>query len=432
MAYDVAIRMVSPKHSRAGNEIYGYNHADQRVFVRDGNTVTDYLYGMGRERLMEFQETCTGGACTGHAENQRWIYFAGRKMFSKTGSTLKAVTPNRLASEAKHFPYGETDGTPPADTKDYFATYRRDGTGLDYASNRYYSPTMGRFTTADPYGGSARLSNPGSQNRYAYASGNPTRYVDPKGLDECDASNVNTCVDVYDDYDDPESYVCDSPTVGEIYEGQLTTRFRSGDLRPVPWLPNDGTIFNLPPFTLERTLNPVRTLGSKNYVEALARVNKAKIGIREGFLGEGCFDRVLAPLGIASIDELDKYFQKIDNAVVLDGTDSGVRIGYLYDHGSFSPLPVHASFGNRTVGSDMRGGNTTAMAELGGARIWVNPMVINSPDVSNGRLQATLMHEVLHNYTGLPDSTLQDRLSLSQNNNTSNITAWIMDWCTKP
>ncbi len=182
MGYDVANRMVTSNHAGVGTQSYGYNHANQRVFVRNGNTVTYYLYGLGGERLLEFEESCTGGACSGYVETQRWIYFAGRKMFSKTGATLKAVTPNRLASEAKHFPYGETDGAPPSDTKDYFATYRRDGTGLDYAWNRYYSPTMGRFTTADPYGGSVSVGNPGSWNRYSYVGGDPVNKLDPAGL----------------------------------------------------------------------------------------------------------------------------------------------------------------------------------------------------------------------------------------------------------
>jgi RHS repeat-associated protein len=179
MSYDVANRMVSSNHASAGTQTYGYNHANQRVFVRNGSTVTYYLYGLGGERLMEFQETCTGGACGGYTETQRWIYFAGRKMFSKTGSTLKAVTPNRLASEARHFPYGETDGTPPSDTKDYFATYRRDGTGLDYAWNRYYSPTMGRFTTADP--GPFDYMKPERLNLYVYSGNNPVNLHDPNG-----------------------------------------------------------------------------------------------------------------------------------------------------------------------------------------------------------------------------------------------------------
>lgn len=131
MGYDVANRMVTSNHSGAGAQSYGYNHANQRVFVRSGNTVTYMFYELGGERLMEFQETCTGGACSGYQENQRWIYFAGRKMFSKTGATLKAIAPTRLASEAKHFPYGETEGAPPSDTNDYFTTCRRDATYLD-------------------------------------------------------------------------------------------------------------------------------------------------------------------------------------------------------------------------------------------------------------------------------------------------------------
>ena len=179
MTYDVANRMVSPRHSKAGNQIYGYNHAMQRApksgpdGVSNGNTVTYYLYGMSGERLMEFQETCTSGACTSYTENQRWIYVAGRKMFSKTGSTLKAITPNRLASE--------TQGTPPADTTDYFATDRRDDTGLDYAMNRYDSPTMGRSTTADPYAGSASPTVPETWNRYSYVNNNSVSATDPTG-----------------------------------------------------------------------------------------------------------------------------------------------------------------------------------------------------------------------------------------------------------
>jgi RHS repeat-associated protein len=182
--------MTTSNHASAGTRVCG-NHANQRAqtsrcgSLRNGNTVIDDPVGLGGERLMEFQETCTGGACGGYTETQRWIYFAGRKMFSKTGSTLKAVTPNRLASEARHFPYGETDGTPPSDTKDYFATYRRDGTGLDYAWNRYYSPAMGRFTTADPLDASAALTDPQTWNRYAYVGNDPVANTDPTGLVAC-------------------------------------------------------------------------------------------------------------------------------------------------------------------------------------------------------------------------------------------------------
>jgi RHS repeat-associated protein len=181
MSYDVANRMVSSDHSSQGATTYRYNHANQRIYMKTGTKISYFLYGLGGERLLEMEEQC-GGNCWNYQETQRWIYFAGRKMFSKTGTTLKAITPNRLASEAKHFPYGETDGTPPSDTKDYFATYRRDGTGLDYAWNRYYSPTMGRFTTADP-SEPFDLENPGSFNLFGYVLDDPISFIDPEGLD---------------------------------------------------------------------------------------------------------------------------------------------------------------------------------------------------------------------------------------------------------
>ena len=49
-------------------------------------------------------------------------------------------------------------------------------TGLYYYRARYYHPYIGRFLTADPH----RLQ--GRANVYAYAFNNPTRYIDPLGL----------------------------------------------------------------------------------------------------------------------------------------------------------------------------------------------------------------------------------------------------------
>jgi RHS repeat-associated protein len=56
-------------------------------------------------------------------------------------------------------------------------------TGLDYSINRYYSSTQGRFTSVDPLGASAIVSDPQSFNRYTYVLNNPLKYVDPDGLD---------------------------------------------------------------------------------------------------------------------------------------------------------------------------------------------------------------------------------------------------------
>jgi len=50
---------------------------------------------------------------------------------------------------------------------------------LDYADQRYYASTMGRFLTVDS--GIADLANPQSFNRYAYASNDPVNGFDPTG-----------------------------------------------------------------------------------------------------------------------------------------------------------------------------------------------------------------------------------------------------------
>jgi RHS repeat-associated protein len=52
----------------------------------------------------------------------------------------------------------------------------REGNGLDFMRNRWYDPTKGRFTQADPIG----LA--GGANFYAYVGNNPMDLVDPSGL----------------------------------------------------------------------------------------------------------------------------------------------------------------------------------------------------------------------------------------------------------
>ena len=75
--------------------------------------------------------------------------------------------------------YSASDGV-----RQHFSQKERDNeTGLAYSINRYYSSTQGRFTSVDPLGASAIVSDPQSFNRYTYVLNNPLKYVDPNGLD---------------------------------------------------------------------------------------------------------------------------------------------------------------------------------------------------------------------------------------------------------
>ena len=65
-----------------------------------------------------------------------------------------------------------------------FTGYEADvETGLNFAQARYQSPTQGRFTSPDPFGGSMTAADPQSFNRYSYTGNNPINRTDSSGLD---------------------------------------------------------------------------------------------------------------------------------------------------------------------------------------------------------------------------------------------------------
>jgi RHS repeat-associated protein len=115
-------------------------------------------------------------------------------IFDKTGS---------LAATKRHdyLPFGEelfvgVGGRTPAlgytdDTvRQQFTSKERDvETGLDYFLARYYSSGQGRFTSPDPLLASGEPANPKTWNRYTYVLNNPTRLIDPNGLDDVDSAD---------------------------------------------------------------------------------------------------------------------------------------------------------------------------------------------------------------------------------------------------
>jgi len=83
----------------------------------------------------------------------------------------------------KFYPFGQERPSATANDKEKFTGYFRDSlTNLDYADQRYHKPSEGRFATPDS-APSARVTDPGSWNKYPYAGGDPANNTDPTGQD---------------------------------------------------------------------------------------------------------------------------------------------------------------------------------------------------------------------------------------------------------
>ncbi len=183
-AYDVENRLTSATLSGTAYN-YSYDSLNQRVFsgTWTGSTYTNqliYFYGIDGKKLGAW--SLNASTFQNVSVNQ---WFAGRLL----------KNADRLQSVGKYFPYGEDRYSPnpanPANDQEKFATYTRDSsTGLDYAMNRYYNSTIGRFMTIDPYAKSADPKHPQTQNRYPYVVGDPVNNTDRTGLycdvDFCD------------------------------------------------------------------------------------------------------------------------------------------------------------------------------------------------------------------------------------------------------
>jgi RHS repeat-associated protein len=197
-SYDLSNRMVSARWA-GGTEHYIYDADNKRISTIAANgSQTIYIYGAMGEKLSVLSLPLSIFGTT--VSNN--VYFAGRLIKQGTdiisanfdgGVDDNFVAVDRLGSLKKSYyaastsflPYGEeVNGTSNDQIK--FATYTRDGsTGLDYADQRFYTSTFGRFMSADPSAVNISYSNSQSWNAYTYTLGDPTNGTDPTGLVTC-------------------------------------------------------------------------------------------------------------------------------------------------------------------------------------------------------------------------------------------------------
>ncbi len=174
-----------------GQTQYAYDAQNKRIwqgsFSNNGDwyltSDTVSLFGIDGKLIGTYTPQQSQTTLTFAVVTQR-VYF-GSKLIGTVDSSgsLSAMVQDRLGSRGKYYPYGEERNSPQLQNDQVkFATYTRDSaTGLDYADQRYYASTFGRFMTTDPTRASVFLSRPHSWNRYSYVEGDPANSNDPTG-----------------------------------------------------------------------------------------------------------------------------------------------------------------------------------------------------------------------------------------------------------
>jgi RHS repeat-associated protein len=167
-----------------GAAVYVYDGEGRRMkrtaTVQGVTETTYYFYGPGGV-LCEFSTVAGTSTATTASANDRATYRTSDKLGS---AVLFIASSGSVVENNRTLPYGEpwlNDVKSVNDKK--FTTYQRDQeSGLDYAMNRYYSNSGGRFVSADPYGGSGHVEEPSSWNRYVYVANDPINSHDADGL----------------------------------------------------------------------------------------------------------------------------------------------------------------------------------------------------------------------------------------------------------
>jgi RHS repeat-associated protein len=195
VAYDVENRMTYERDGGNPYTQYTYDPAGKRVsqWQYQNSSLQSAqvnFYAITGQRLATYTLSLDLKSIASTSTN---LYFGGRLIRSggvtvatdRLGSVRANVNGERMA----YWPYGQ-ERTSTSDGREKFGTYFRDAPGQDYADQRYFNATLGRFWTPDP-GTTVNLASPASWNKYTYVHGDPINFNDPGGmLEYCPACGI--------------------------------------------------------------------------------------------------------------------------------------------------------------------------------------------------------------------------------------------------
>ncbi len=184
-SYDANGRMVKATKISVPDSNSVYDAAGLRVAERVNDIWRFLVYDTGGKIVAEYggpQQTDDGGVKyvlsdwqgstraivgnTGHVQSRMDYSTFGESI--STGTGVLTAQQGFSVSDSLRQRYGLTE--------------RDEATGLDDTWFRKLENRGGRWTSPDPYNGSANIGNGQSWNRYSYVENQPTNYVDPSGL----------------------------------------------------------------------------------------------------------------------------------------------------------------------------------------------------------------------------------------------------------
>jgi RHS repeat-associated protein len=424
--YDGRNRMFSATPISGGTEYYAYAPDNKRVYrwAADG-TETWTFYGGRGERLCDFglEWADTSHAPTIRAKNFN-VWFGG-KLIAKvnTWSDIVSMRRDRVGTDretgARYYPYGEEITSTPNDTEK-FATYFRDSfTTLDYADQRYYASTYGRFNTVDR--GPANLGAPQTLNRYTYVGGDPVNSSDPSGL---------CAVDGNGNWWDGEPNGLWSPFPGRCKDNPSWLRMAGNGVyyedqwyvytvppEPDPcWSPENaggcGGGGGGDPITVSQDGSGGGGISNSDFGTAKLALLNAAHGIAEWFGSENVrpeCEHDLIAVGVTN-SQIVNFANHVN---ILNAWTDGSRIAYAT--AAFGNTRAHRpnrrAWGTTTVATYVLAHpGTAAIAQALGNNVYINSGYVNAFDATNQ--SGMLLHELLHNITGSVDSVLQAALHI--------------------
>jgi len=182
--YDANGRMAKAIKANFPEALSVFDASGNKVATRVNDVWRFQIYDAGGKCVAEYggpQGADDGGVKYVHQDIQgstRAVsgqsgYAQARMDYQAFGEQISSGVGQRTANG-----YAATDSL----RNRYALTERDEATGLDDTWFRKLENRGGRWTSPDPYNGSANIGNSQSWNRYSYVENDPVNFVDPSGL----------------------------------------------------------------------------------------------------------------------------------------------------------------------------------------------------------------------------------------------------------